>query len=301
MSENAKQLQEELLGIRDDPNSLDYYALLKLRRFETNLDRIHQAALRQMKKLREWQLHPDPETAKIVHDLLNLLSRACTTLEVPDRKEDYDNELRNQRIVDEEIKEEPNISVATSGKVSLNLAQLEESKKRREEKERRNREAMERRKARTKAFAQLKADRGNKQSALKLNLKHCPICHARSSKLAVTCIECGFDFEEFETSKKTPKSNSLVFTVTLIDGALERIFNILKLTAVVSLSGLARIVRVVLIIFTIVFYAGLMLGIYYYCLRTNNESVNIMRMFFLVAANFVIWLVYSCSRHFSVK
>ncbi len=90
MKEN---LYHKILGIEGDVEKIHFYILLGVKTFESDPQLIHKAGLARIKKLREWQLHPDPEIAKFIQEMLNQVSRACTTLEVSEKKHHYDSRL----------------------------------------------------------------------------------------------------------------------------------------------------------------------------------------------------------------
>jgi len=89
----AADLYEEILGIPAGERPPHHYDLLGIELFESDGRAIHAAGLGQMRELKSWALHPDPATAALVQELLNSVSRACTTLEVPEKKGAYDQEL----------------------------------------------------------------------------------------------------------------------------------------------------------------------------------------------------------------
>ncbi|MBN1865465.1 MAG: SEL1-like repeat protein, partial [Victivallales bacterium] len=85
----AENLYSEILD-NEHPN---HYHLLCLKLFESNQEVIHQAGLRQMKKLKAWDLHEDKGTAAQVREMHVQLSCALATLEDPEKKSAYDKTL----------------------------------------------------------------------------------------------------------------------------------------------------------------------------------------------------------------
>jgi len=141
MSDN---LYTEVLGIAPGDCPPHFYALLQVNVFEADGQVIHTAGLRQIKRLKQYQLHPDPQTAQRVQELLNQISRACTVLEVPEKKKDYD--------------------LLLAAELGIDLSQ--------------------------RVGYQVLTRAGE--------YKACPNCHVRMSKLAVLCIDCGYDFRTRE-------------------------------------------------------------------------------------------------------
>lgn len=73
-----------------------HYDLLGVKLFESDGNVIHSAGLRRVRTLREWQIQTDLEAQATVQGMMNQVSRACNTLEVAERKEDYDKQLARQ-------------------------------------------------------------------------------------------------------------------------------------------------------------------------------------------------------------
>ena len=86
-------LYTELLGIPAGPRPPTHYELLGLPRFEQDKETIHKAVLRQTRKLKKWVLHPDPERADRIQEMLNEVHRAGVDLEDPKSKAVHDTRL----------------------------------------------------------------------------------------------------------------------------------------------------------------------------------------------------------------
>ena len=89
----AHDLYHELLGLPPGPRPPNHYELLGIRIFEADARTIHAAALRQTTTLRQWVLHPDPQRARRVQEMLNEVGRAGAILENPEAKATYDAHL----------------------------------------------------------------------------------------------------------------------------------------------------------------------------------------------------------------
>jgi len=92
----ADDLYTEILGIPAGERPPNYYELLRLDLFTSDAQAIHAAGLRQIQQLRKWHLHTDPEVAATVQQMLNEVSRACTTLETQQKKTPYDTDLAHR-------------------------------------------------------------------------------------------------------------------------------------------------------------------------------------------------------------
>lgn len=137
-----RELYKKILGVEwSKGNPLQHYILLKIKLFESDGELIHKAGLKQMKKLREWQLHPDAKIRQEVQEMLNEISMACSILEVEAKKKVYDQKLSKQ----------------------LGIA--------------------------------LSTDRPYKTLTIQSKLSTCPNCKAQVSRLAILCIECGYNFQ----------------------------------------------------------------------------------------------------------
>jgi DNA-directed RNA polymerase subunit RPC12/RpoP len=79
------------LGIRDAERPPNHYRLLGLELFENDLDVIDDAAQRQMAHVRNYQLGPN---SKLSQRILNELAKARICLLDPDKKTEYDRQLR---------------------------------------------------------------------------------------------------------------------------------------------------------------------------------------------------------------
>lgn len=95
-----KDLYRDILGLPPGKRPPHYYDLLGIKVFESDGKKIHKAGLATIKKLRVWQAHKDSDIAAWVHDAMDAVSRACTILELPDKKEEYDKSLSGQLGVD---------------------------------------------------------------------------------------------------------------------------------------------------------------------------------------------------------
>lgn len=96
----SQDLYQTILSIPPGERPPHYYDLLGMELFESDATVIHRAGLDRMRKLREWQMHPDRAIADQVHDMLDEIGRACTTLEVGERKAGYDAELAEKLSID---------------------------------------------------------------------------------------------------------------------------------------------------------------------------------------------------------
>ena len=93
---NARRIDPyyEWLGIQPSEHPVDFYRLLGIARFETNVKVIERAADRQMGYVRQFQAkHP-----KDVADLLSQLALARITLANGDKKRLYDSSLQNTQV-----------------------------------------------------------------------------------------------------------------------------------------------------------------------------------------------------------
>ena len=88
MSEN---LYNKILGIKKQISAPNHYELLGLGLFEANPRKVHRAGLRCLRKLKDWQLHPDTKIARQVQEMMNQVGLACTILELPDKKMNMTN------------------------------------------------------------------------------------------------------------------------------------------------------------------------------------------------------------------
>lgn len=86
----------QILDIPAGTRPPHHYDILRLELFESDGKRIHAAGLKQMQKLKRWQLHTDPRVEKRVQTMLNEVGRACTVLEVGEKKTEYDRQLADQ-------------------------------------------------------------------------------------------------------------------------------------------------------------------------------------------------------------
>ena len=82
----GKDLYTEILNT-SKPN---HYQLLGLKLFERDAQKIHKASLRQMKKLKAWDLHEDEDTLINVKQIRVQLGYAIAELEDPEKKGEYD-------------------------------------------------------------------------------------------------------------------------------------------------------------------------------------------------------------------
>ena len=61
----SHDLYRKILDVRAEPGETpDYYALLGLARFESDPERVHQAALATIAKLKHWQINQDEAIAQ---------------------------------------------------------------------------------------------------------------------------------------------------------------------------------------------------------------------------------------------
>lgn len=170
----ARDLYNEILAVPAGRRPPHYYDLLGLRLFENDGSMIHAGGLRQMRQLKEWQLHKDPEVAHGVQELLNEVSRACTTLEIPARKAAYDAELtRALGLVPPGAAAAAPIAVPPPGGsgVATALATISAS-------------------AVISAVEMVRIP----------EFQCCPRCGAQMSLLALICIECGCDTRTGKTA-----------------------------------------------------------------------------------------------------
>jgi len=86
-------LYAEILGLPAGERPPNLYELLAVQLFESDGKKIHAGGLKQIQKLKRWQLHPDAAISDRIQQLLNEVSRACTILEMPDKKKGYDVQL----------------------------------------------------------------------------------------------------------------------------------------------------------------------------------------------------------------
>jgi len=95
-----EDLYKKILNIPDRDGPPNYYVLLDIKLFETNGKVIHSAGLKQISKLKEWQLHTDPAISNAVQEMMNEISKVCSILENPVKKEEYDRELAKELDID---------------------------------------------------------------------------------------------------------------------------------------------------------------------------------------------------------
>ena len=74
----AENLYTEILELPQEHEDPNLYQLLLVDVFESNGKSIHKAGLRQIRKLKDWELHPDPEVSTQVQDLLPTLIDLCS-------------------------------------------------------------------------------------------------------------------------------------------------------------------------------------------------------------------------------
>lgn len=86
-------MTEDLYSEILETNVPNHYQLMGLQLFETDPEKIHQAGLEQMKKLKAWDLHEDEATAKKVKEMHVQLSLAISELGEQEKKEAYDKKL----------------------------------------------------------------------------------------------------------------------------------------------------------------------------------------------------------------
>ncbi|MBN1864442.1 MAG: DUF4190 domain-containing protein, partial [Victivallales bacterium] len=86
-------MQENLYNEILETELPNHYQLLGLKLFEGDQGLIHQAALRQMKKLKAWDLHEDKSTSVQIKRMHVQLSLAISDLEDPEKKIAYDTSL----------------------------------------------------------------------------------------------------------------------------------------------------------------------------------------------------------------
>jgi ribosomal protein L40E len=174
MSDN---LYNKILGIKADIDSPNHYELLGLALFESNPRKVHRAGLRCLRKLKDWQLHPDPKTARAVQEMMNQVGLACTILELPEKKDDYDQQLSESLgVVPPIARPTQSTPRATQPEVigDIRIIGLDERK----------------------VDHSKKAVPGAKAHLFELqkHLKICPHCNAQLSELAQICIDCGYSF-----------------------------------------------------------------------------------------------------------
>lgn len=176
----ARDLYAEILGVPAGARPPHFYDLLGLPLFENDGSEIHAGGLRQMRQLKDWQLHKDPEVARGVQELLNEVSRACTTLEIPARKSVYDDELAKA------------LGVALPGSPTLVAAEAPPAK-------------------RWHLKQDVAAPSGQPAAAPRAMIRvpefqFCSRCGAQMSLLALICIECGYDTRTGRTAEVAPSS-----------------------------------------------------------------------------------------------
>ena len=108
-----EDLYKKILQIPEGERPPHHYELLNIELFESDVNVIHNAGLQQFKEVRKWQLVEDPETSRFVLQLLEQLSWACTTLEIPEKKGKYDEELAIRLNIesDSELQEVPDSEI----------------------------------------------------------------------------------------------------------------------------------------------------------------------------------------------
>lgn len=152
----SEDLYTKILEIAPGERPPNYYQLLGLTLFETDRRTIHQAGKAQFLKLRPWQAHRDRAVSEQISELFSLVSRACTILEVPEKKVSYDRELSERLGVSLDNVAPPPPPSPKPTKLTL---------------------------------------KGRSATEEDLGLRTCPHCGAKASSLAMLCIECGFSFE----------------------------------------------------------------------------------------------------------
>jgi tetratricopeptide (TPR) repeat protein len=117
-------LYTEILNLPVGERPPHFYDLLLVDLFEDAEQTINQAGLEQVKKLKEWEIHPDSETREFVQQVLNQVSQACIVLKNPERKHLYDLQL-SQRL---EIDYQPEVSLeeiqSSSSEIATKRAEL---------------------------------------------------------------------------------------------------------------------------------------------------------------------------------
>ena len=79
---------------REFTSEPDFYDLLGLKRFESDPAKVNIAKLDLIRSAREWQSHSDPSIVSAVHEILNTVSLADSTLTDLRMKTAYDAALR---------------------------------------------------------------------------------------------------------------------------------------------------------------------------------------------------------------
>ena len=173
-------LYNKILGLPAEVTDPNYYELLGLALFEENPRKVHRAGLKCLRKLKDWQLHPDAKISRKVQEIMNQVGTACTVLELPEKKDEYDRQLAEQLGVDAPsltpTADIPQGSIPQKGDTigEIRVIGLDE---RRVEK------------------AQ-KVVPGARRNVFEMqkHLKTCPNCNAKLSELAQICIDCGYSF-----------------------------------------------------------------------------------------------------------
>ncbi len=216
MSDN---LYNKILDIREDITSPNHYELLGLALFESNPRKVHRAGLRCLRKLKDWQLHPDPKTARAVQEIMNQVGVACTILELPEKKDEYDRQLADKLgIVPPTERPTQSMPKVAQPEIvgDIRIIGLEDKKS----------------DVSKKTLPKAK----NSLFEIQKHLKECPNCKAQLSELAQICVDCGYSFtldKVLKTSFGSKLYDRIVDNVRISRKAMFRIILVLFLAVMV--------------------------------------------------------------------
>lgn len=125
-------MTEETLEIRLPEKMPNHYEVLGIRLFESDIGIIHEAGFKRFTEFnRLLSEAKSSNEKKSIQDLLDKLSQACTTLEIPEKKESYDEKLAEELDVD--LEEERRKTYVNRKLDGDELKQLQEADKQLEE------------------------------------------------------------------------------------------------------------------------------------------------------------------------
>lgn len=92
----AEDLYAQWLLVPAGARPPDHYALLGLPQFEADIAAIERATRSQLARLDKYAIHPEPSKRDACHRMMNEVARARIVLVSPERKKNYDIDLKSQ-------------------------------------------------------------------------------------------------------------------------------------------------------------------------------------------------------------
>ncbi|OGV33793.1 MAG: hypothetical protein A2020_11745 [Lentisphaerae bacterium GWF2_45_14] len=210
---STEELYTRIFRIKPD-ESHNYYDILGVKLFEKDIELIHQAALLRfsdLNNLKSGNSGADNSIEGMYFDL----SRAATTLEVPEKKAEYDIKLADKMGIKAARIEKassvksgafPIMKLDKDAREKLeNAGKLYQEQMISEEQTRLPVTPIPRPNITEKLpEPEIKRERPPAVPKKEINLRKCPACGARMSECSVLCIECGYDIvrKDFIITKK---------------------------------------------------------------------------------------------------